>query len=409
MDGDTLIDRSMTPKLCLSYCIDEKRYSLFAIRGVGCGLECSGDAKETCGGKSAVSVFGKSPDWFADDFDDGTMSRWTKHGGSFDASSKSLVAGHAWGGKALVKDHEFSDSTLEVDVSLSRDHTGDAGAIFRAGGITSGIDGYTGYYAGITSSGRVVLGRANNDWKEIRSRLIGIDRGRVYRLKVVATEPSISVFVDDMKTPRIVARDETHARGRTGVRVFNTGATFDSVRIGPPPVQPMIIEDFAGDKLSPSWTTYGGSFTVSDRSLVAGKSYGGKAVLNVTASDFEPDVFVRLADKSGDAGLIFRVNDAAVGGDSLRGYYVGITGSSRRVLLGKIDYAWKQIGEARLDGRASGSYALGVRADGKSISVSVDDEVKIKADDDSFVGGGAVGVRVYDTGAAFSHFRLIRL
>ncbi len=40
--------------------------------------------------------------------------------------------------------------------------------------------------------------------------------------------------MDDMSTPKISVTDATHPTGATGVRVFDTDASFDNVVVGPP-------------------------------------------------------------------------------------------------------------------------------------------------------------------------------
>ena len=95
------------------------------------------------------------------------------------------------------------------------------------------MDGYSGYYAGISPSGRVVLGRANGGWTELGRAQMSIAPGSTHRLRVTAVGSSIKVYVDDMVTPKISVTDGTYASGANGVRVFDTAASFDNVEVKP--------------------------------------------------------------------------------------------------------------------------------------------------------------------------------
>ncbi|WP_407109740.1 hypothetical protein ACE1N8_01815 [Streptomyces sp. DSM 116494] len=110
---------------------------------------------------------------------------------------------------------------------------GDAGLTFRVTRPAVGTDSYSGYYAGISPSGQVVLGRVNDSWTPLRTAGLRITPGSTHRLRVTAVGSSIKVYVDDMRRPRISVTDATYAGGANGVRVFGTGATFDNVAVSP--------------------------------------------------------------------------------------------------------------------------------------------------------------------------------
>ncbi|MFE5812773.1 hypothetical protein ACFQ6S_05025 [Streptomyces sp. NPDC056479] len=110
---------------------------------------------------------------------------------------------------------------------------GDAGLTFRVTGPGVGPDSYSGYYAGISAGGKVVLGRADGGWTPLGSRELSIDPGSPHRLRVTAVGAHIKVYVDDMTSPKISVTDGTYGSGATGVRVFGTAASFDSVAVSP--------------------------------------------------------------------------------------------------------------------------------------------------------------------------------
>lgn len=96
-----------------------------------------------------------------------------------------------------------------------------------------GPDSYSGYYAGISAGGEVVLGRADGGRTPLGRREPAIAPGSTHHLRVTAAGSSIKVYVDDMTTPKITVTDGTYAGGATGVRVFGTAASFDNVAVSP--------------------------------------------------------------------------------------------------------------------------------------------------------------------------------
>ncbi|MFD7439568.1 glycoside hydrolase family 43 protein [Streptomyces sp. NPDC059861] len=166
-----------------------------------------------------------------DNFADGNALGWRTHGGTWSAAGGRYRAGHSLGGKALL-DTAFADFTYDADVTPdARD--GDAGLVFRVTGPSVGSDSYSGYYAGIGASGKVVLGRADGGWTQLGTGRLAIAPGSTHRLRVTAVGTSIKVYVDDMSTPKISVTDGTYRSGATGVRVFGTPASFDNLAVSP--------------------------------------------------------------------------------------------------------------------------------------------------------------------------------
>ncbi|MFD7659015.1 glycoside hydrolase family 43 protein [Actinosynnema sp. NPDC059797] len=166
-----------------------------------------------------------------DNFADDNSYGWKTHGGSWTASGGRLSAGSSAGGKALL-DTNFGDFTQDTTVSITSGR-GDAGVVFRATRPAVGVDAYSGYYAGISPAGRVVLGRADNSWTQLGAAPVAVRPGATHRLRVTAVGASIEVYVDDLTTPRISVTDTTFASGANGVRVFNAAAAFDDVAVRP--------------------------------------------------------------------------------------------------------------------------------------------------------------------------------
>lgn len=166
-----------------------------------------------------------------DNFADGNAFGWKTYGGNWTPESGQFRAARSLGGKALL-DTNFGDLTQDVDVTVAA-RTGDAGLTFRVTEPAEGTDSYHGYYAGISPEGKVILGRADNGWTPLASATMPVSPGETYHLRVTAVGSSITVYVDDMTTPKISVTDDTHPTGANGVRVFDTAATFDNVSVRP--------------------------------------------------------------------------------------------------------------------------------------------------------------------------------
>jgi hypothetical protein len=165
-----------------------------------------------------------------DNFADGNAYGWKTYGGTWSASSGRYTVNQSLGSKALL-DTNFGNVTYDADVSVTAG-AGDAGVVFRVTQPAVGADAYNGYYAGITSAGRVVLGRAATSWTQLGSTTV--TPRATHRLRVTAIGARLSVYVDDLVTPAISVTDATFASGATGVRVYNAAAAFDNVAVGAP-------------------------------------------------------------------------------------------------------------------------------------------------------------------------------
>ncbi|MFD3525035.1 family 43 glycosylhydrolase [Streptomyces sp. NPDC058653] len=165
-----------------------------------------------------------------DNFADGNALGWKTYGGSWSADGGRYRADVSLGGKALL-DTNFADFTYDADVKVTSGRRGDAGLIFRATRPSVGVDSYSGYYAGVSATGEVVLGRVNDSWTELGSAELSRPAGPSHHVRISAVGSAIKVYVDDMATPKISVTDATYGSGANGVRVFDTAATFDNVAV----------------------------------------------------------------------------------------------------------------------------------------------------------------------------------
>lgn len=301
-------------------------------------------------------------------------------------------------GKAYV-DAEYHDFMLDATVSLSQ-ATGSAGIVIRGSNFNKGTNAYSGYYVGIEGrdGGRIVLGAADNNWREITSKSVEIKQGVAYRLIVEASGDNIIVSLGTRPNVVINVRDGTWRSGSVGVRTSQTSAAFSNIR-----VRPMYFDPF--DVNLAGWTIADGGFDARSSFVNAPKTDSGKATLNTIFGDMtlEADMFV-IGDE-GNAGLMFAAKDLGQGADSFRGYYVGLTTSS--VILGRDDYGWTPIKSVNADIANSQWHHIRIVFTSGVIVVYVDDMVnsKIVAVDRTFT-SGKVGMRLYKNGALYDNFKI---
>ncbi|KAH8601400.1 putative glycosyl hydrolase [Bisporella sp. PMI_857] len=168
-----------------------------------------------------------------DNFADGNMVGWRTYDGDWSVANKLLTAKSSAGGKAVL-DTNFTDLIFDATVTITQATwtTGDAGLVFRATNLGSGMDAYSGYYAGISPSGRIVLGKADSgSWAVLKEVAFTVALNKQYSVRVSAIASEIRVFVDDLNSAKIIVSDSTFTSGADGVRVFQTSASFGNVSV----------------------------------------------------------------------------------------------------------------------------------------------------------------------------------
>lgn len=334
---------------------------------------------------------------FSDNFDSGYANNWVTYGGTWSIANGQYTVGASAGSKAIARYTNFYDFILEADVSASTG--GNAGLLFRENYPATGTDSYYGYYVGISpNSQQLVLGKAANNWTQIGIASATIAADTMYHIKVVAIGSNIQVFVSDMNTPKINATDSTYIAGSVGVRTCNADAKFDNVTVKE------VFGDSFNSGSAGNWTPYGGTWTVANGQYNVDASAGAKATAeNTSFSDLAYEADVTLAT-GGNAGVIFRASNPAVGADAYTGYYVGISLGTQQVIFGKANNNWTQIAVAAVTITANTQYHIKVIAQGTGIKVYVTDmnAPKISAVDSSYV-SGTIGVRTYNSSAKFDN------
>jgi hypothetical protein len=156
------------------------------------------------------------------------------------------------------------------------------------------------------------------------------------------------------------------------------------------------------------WIPYGGGWFVRDGALRASPNDGGAAGVKAVATathfaDFTYDATVTVGGQ-GDAGVVFRVTDAAIGADAYKGYYVGISAEHGTAQLGKSDNRWTPLATARRAFVADTPYRLRVEARGPRLRIFVDDmNLPLLEATDGTYQAGSVGVRHYVTRPERTH------
>ncbi len=152
------------------------------------------------------------------------LNDWVFYGGGwFVRDEKLWPASHLGTAQAIAPKARFGDCVYEADVITGE--KGDAGLLFRIEKIAIGADNFQGYYVGIeAATNRVVLGKANGKWTEIKQAQKTLDAQKACRVRVEAQGAQIKVWVDDMETPIIEATDDSYKFGAVGVRHYGAEA-----------------------------------------------------------------------------------------------------------------------------------------------------------------------------------------
>lgn len=345
---------------------------------------------------------------FSDDFASGKMDRWFIDSGTFVAETKAMVGYGADGGRAFIRSN-YDDFLYDADITPTLNGTThDSGLLFRVKNIQR-EHGYEGYYAGISASGYVVLGRSGDgqgglDYKELARAKADIKPDVAHHVRVQAIGGDLAVFVDDLATPKVTAKDSAYYRGMDGVQVNLAASSFDNIRISP-----LLFHDEFDNANSDSWTVVDGKVAAGSGQFVA-FAPGAKALINQgTFSDFAYEADVTFNVAGGNGGLIFRVGTAGVGDDTYQGYYAGIENGS--VMLGVANNNWKELKRAAAsDIKARQPYRMRVEAKGDSISVFVGDMTKARLTvKDGTYKSGKNGVRTVKTPLVTDNVRIYAL
>ena len=174
--------------------------------------------------------------------------------------------------------------------------------------------------------------------------------------------------------------------------------------IGKPDFVSNAYKESFDDNTATGLVIYGGAWFYKDNAIHTalnedGRSGGGTKVV-ATSTQFSD--FIYTADitvkSTGDAGLVFRVTDPAIGSEAYKGYYVGLNPATGMVELGKSsNNRWVVIGSSKFPSSLNTKYKVKIRAIGNKIEIFLNDQNNplITATDQEF-SKGSIGLRSYN-------------
>lgn len=162
------------------------------------------------------------------------------------------------------------------------------------------------------------------------------------------------------------------------------------------------------------WTPLGGSWRIQDGAVINWSDAQGSKLITGSPiwENYQVTSDLRLLAHGGDIGLIVRVNDAEIGTDAYRGYYIGLRSSDSSIVMGRANHSWLtdrpvSMGEPIQNGRW---YRLHVVAVGCTIAVEALDPTTgmrgysaLRDDPQHCIPRGQLGLRSTDTSSAWKN------
>jgi signal transduction histidine kinase len=164
-------------------------------------------------------------------------SGWVPFGGAWRSEEQEIVGDSEDRGPKLMNGSlDWENYFVEADVRLLGIY-GDAGIIIRSSGEEEGVDSYHGYFAGIRNmDNSFLLGRADFGWNLFILKRIPPKTNGWYHIKLLAYGCSIAAAVTDasgLDERSYVIDPHCLAKGRFGLKSYETSAEWQNVRIGP--------------------------------------------------------------------------------------------------------------------------------------------------------------------------------
>lgn len=133
------------------------------------------------------------------------------------------------------------------------------------------------------------------------------------------------------------------------------------------------------------------SFPMGDKALIRGREW----------EDFTLSTRIRILEGDGEAGLLFRASNPAVGLHAVEGYYAALRPAEDAVVLVLMNgETWSEFARAEMSVQTEGWYDMVVRTAGPQISVEVNGSPALRLEDDTYTGGMA-GLRISEVHALF--------
>ncbi|MDR0700016.1 MAG: family 43 glycosylhydrolase [Tannerella sp.] len=195
------------------------------------------------------------------------------------------------------------------------------------------------------------------------------------------------------------------------VETVNGNFNFYEMRFEEADSSIVTLSDSFDTTFSSQWNYSDGTWSIQSGEATL-DGYGKRTFGNTGWTDYSVQVDVTYYSTF-NAGIIFRVNNPALGGagndpalgtDFLQGYFVSLSANS--VILGKQNYSWQQLATASGSYTTNKKYTLKIEVKASNIKVYVDDMETPKIDytDTRPFICGKVGLRVCNANAAFDNF-----
>ena len=155
---------------------------------------------------------------------------------------------------------------------------------------------------------------------------------------------------------------------------------------------------------SKGWVVYGGGWFHKDDALHCASNdnnSSGRMGSKIVATGTQFKDFTYSADvtvnASGDAGLMFRVSDPAIGSEAYKGYYLGLNPGTGMIELGKaLEGKWIVIASVKYPVKMNEQYQVRIKAVADEFQVFVNGSEKpvLEAKDATYQ-QGSIGLRAY--------------
>jgi signal transduction histidine kinase len=164
-----------------------------------------------------------------------------------------------------------------------------------------------------------------------------------------------------------------------------------------------------------NWKAFGGEWTASEAGIRnASNERGAKLVTgDTTWRNYQLDTDIQLLGQTGDAGVIIRSTEEAIGPDAYSGYYVGLRQDPNDIFIGRAEHGYFEYEVAKMPGTVQRLtwYHLHVSAVGCEITGVVSDlsslhSATVSMKDPACADRGRIALRSFLSGAVWRNIRV---
>jgi len=175
---------------------------------------------------------------FRAQFEKGKADGWTAYGGTWEIVNGSMRNdSDERGAKLLTGSPHWADYSIDADVQLLG--LGDAGLTARVSDAETGVDAYSGYYAGLrTLDDALVIGRAQHGFEEYSGKAIpgGVQPFHWFHLNLTVKGCEVTATATVLGVPASIVtssviKPDCFRSGRGGLRSYTSGGVWRNVVI----------------------------------------------------------------------------------------------------------------------------------------------------------------------------------